>query len=382
MSPLQALAPDQRAILELLLRQGRSYGELSELLGLPEDGVRTRAHAALAALVPDRRAPVGEDGAVADWLLGQQDEADAGRTRESVAAIPAWRAWAAEVAGRLGDVEGARLPAIPDGDTPNAEPAAATSNAEPAAATSNDEPAAATPKAAEPAAPTAAEPAEPAPQRARRPRPVRDAAKGEAPGAATPAPPDSPPPADPGAAQPGGRSSRLGGALLIGGAVVAVAVVLFLLFGRGDDEPSASKGGTKASASATPTATPQVVSQVALKGVGNKAQGLLQVVKREADGKLVFVLAAEKVPANKAREVYAVWFIKKGTAPRNLGYAQAQVGKDGRFATGGPQQGQENDFAKWLTQYAQVVVARASANSGSTKQPGQVVLRGTLPGGQ
>jgi DNA-directed RNA polymerase specialized sigma24 family protein len=73
MSPLQALAPDQRAILELLLRQGRSYGELSGMLGLPEDGVRTRAHAALAALAPDRPAPVGEDGAVADWLLGQQD---------------------------------------------------------------------------------------------------------------------------------------------------------------------------------------------------------------------------------------------------------------------------------------------------------------------
>ena len=39
----------------------------------------------------------------------------------------------------------------------------------------------------------------------------------------------------------------------------------------------------------------------------------MQVVKREADGKLVFVLAAEKVPQNKAKEVYAVWFTKKGS---------------------------------------------------------------------
>ena len=74
MSPLQTLAPDQRAVLELLLRQGRSYAELSELLGLPEDAVRDRAHAALAALAPDTAAPVGEDGAVADWILGQSDD--------------------------------------------------------------------------------------------------------------------------------------------------------------------------------------------------------------------------------------------------------------------------------------------------------------------
>ena len=67
MSPLQALAPDQRAVLELLLRQGRSYAELSELLGIPEPGVRSRAHAALAALAPERQAPIGET----IWLDGR-----------------------------------------------------------------------------------------------------------------------------------------------------------------------------------------------------------------------------------------------------------------------------------------------------------------------
>src|ERR671932_814530 len=60
MSPLQTLAPDQRAVLELLLRQGRSYAELSELLGLPEDAVRHRAHTALPALAPDGAAATTE----------------------------------------------------------------------------------------------------------------------------------------------------------------------------------------------------------------------------------------------------------------------------------------------------------------------------------
>ena len=119
-----------------------------------------------------------------------------------------------------------------------------------------------------------------------------------------------------------------------------------------------------------------------LKGVGNKAQGLMRVVKREADGKLVFVLAADKVPPNKAKEVYAVWFTKKGTAPRNLGFAPAQVGKDGRFATGGPQQGQENDFARWLTQYAPGRRRARGANTalGQAARPDRA--SGTLPGGQ
>ena len=42
MTPLDTLAPDQRAVLELVLRQGRSYGELAELLqpgGLVHGGV-------------------------------------------------------------------------------------------------------------------------------------------------------------------------------------------------------------------------------------------------------------------------------------------------------------------------------------------------------
>jgi hypothetical protein len=96
----------------------------------------------------------------------------------------------------------------------------------------------------------------------------------------------------------------------------------------------------------------------------------------------VFALAADKVPKNKAQEVYAVWFTRKGGAPRNLGFSQQPVGKNGVFTTGGPQQGQEGEFAKWLADYDKVVVARAGASSATSKKPGPVVLTGTLPGGQ
>lgn len=357
MSPLQALAPDQRAILELLLRQGRSYDELSEMLGLPEDGVRSRAHAALAALAPDRPAPVGEDGAVADWILGQQDGEEAGRTSASIARMPAWRAWAVEVTDRLAEVDGAEVPEVPDAEESGSRASGAVSDG----------------------------------KGRRRPRPVREAAAAGAGAAAAGAAASRRRPArepvraaEPAAAGSGSSSlrlpsSRLGGALLIGLLALLVAGGLFLIF-RGGDE--AEQTASTANASPTPTATPEVVSEIALEGVGNRAQGLMRVFRRPEDGRLVFALAADKMPQNKRREVYAVWFTKEGAAPRNLGFSQAQVGKEGVFTTGGPQQGQEAQFAEWLADYDKVVVARAGADTASTNRPGPIVLQGTLPGGQ
>ena len=54
--PLDALAPDQRAVVQLVLQRGRSYAQIAELLKISEDAVRARAHAGLIALAPERRA--------------------------------------------------------------------------------------------------------------------------------------------------------------------------------------------------------------------------------------------------------------------------------------------------------------------------------------
>jgi hypothetical protein len=365
MSPLSALAPDQRAVLELLLRQGRDYAELSELLGLPESGVRERAHTALAALAPGRVAPVGEDGAVADWILGQQDDEEADRTRGAIARMPAWHAWASEVTDRLSEVEGAELPELPQPETGKAPAPAKKGKRQGRARPVRDDTAVAGAQHARRRADAAA--AAGKSRSAQRPRPVR-----ERPAAAEAAP------ATGGGGVASLRSSRRGGLVLLALAALAIAVVLFFVFRGGDDSPTAS---TDATATPTATAEAQVVNEIALKGNGNKAQGLMRVFKRE-EGGLVFALAADKMPANKSKEVYAVWFTKKGVAPRNLGFSQSQVGKNGVFTTGGPQQGQETQFAKWLVDYDTIVVARASADSASAKRPGPVVLSGTLPGGQ
>jgi hypothetical protein len=50
MSRLDDLPPDQRAVLSLLVRQGKSHAEIADMLGIPQQAVRDRARAALDAL--------------------------------------------------------------------------------------------------------------------------------------------------------------------------------------------------------------------------------------------------------------------------------------------------------------------------------------------
>src|ERR687895_518183 len=113
MSALEPLAPDQRAVISLVLQQGRSYDEIATLLGMPVDAVRARAHAGLAALVRDNGLPPEVTGPLADYLLGQQPAADAEATRGLLADSEPARAWAADVAARLEDVAPGRLAEIP-----------------------------------------------------------------------------------------------------------------------------------------------------------------------------------------------------------------------------------------------------------------------------
>ncbi|HTD58453.1 MAG TPA: sigma factor-like helix-turn-helix DNA-binding protein [Solirubrobacteraceae bacterium] len=57
MTELDRLPPDQRAVLSLVLDRGKSYGEVADLLGIPEQVVRDRAHAALDAMANSPAGP-------------------------------------------------------------------------------------------------------------------------------------------------------------------------------------------------------------------------------------------------------------------------------------------------------------------------------------
>jgi hypothetical protein len=117
MSRIETLPPDQRAVLQLLLRQGKPFRDLSGVLEIPEDEVRRRAHGALDALGPDETEGLDPDrrAEIADYLLGQQDDAARERTRAFLEGSPAGRAWARVVADQLRGLAGDGLPDIPDG---------------------------------------------------------------------------------------------------------------------------------------------------------------------------------------------------------------------------------------------------------------------------
>src|SRR6185312_6218474 len=116
MSGIDSLPVEQRAVLQLLLQQGRPYHDLSGLLDIDAAEVRRRAHSALDALGPDETGLDPERrGEIGDYLLGQQDDAGRAATHRYLEGSPAGRAWARVVAGELREVAGDRLPEIPAG---------------------------------------------------------------------------------------------------------------------------------------------------------------------------------------------------------------------------------------------------------------------------
>jgi Sigma-70, region 4 len=119
MATFDQLTDEQRAIVELVLQQGKSYAELSDMLGLPEARVRALARDALVDLAPISARGVEEDwrGQLADYVLGQQAGPEATATRGHLRRSEAARSWTRSLLDSLeqlypdGDV-----PAIPEGD--------------------------------------------------------------------------------------------------------------------------------------------------------------------------------------------------------------------------------------------------------------------------
>src|SRR3954465_1025468 len=142
--PLDALAPDQRAVVQLVLQRDRSYAQMAELLKISEDAVRARAHAGLSALAPGVELPADKLAQVSDFLLGQQNGKPRQATRRLLRSSNGAREWAETVRAQLEDV-GGPLPELPPRSGDRAPAAAAPA-----------------PRAGPPAAPAGAPPVAPA----------------------------------------------------------------------------------------------------------------------------------------------------------------------------------------------------------------------------
>jgi hypothetical protein len=339
-SRLDDLSPDQRAVLQLLLRQGKSYDELAALLRIDPAAVRSRASAALGALGP--AIDDADRDELSDWMLGQQDELQVEDTLDLIDESPAALEWAIEVSDRLreGGLEPrAELPDDIEDETVDGE-------------------------VEEQPAPT--------------PAPTPAATPGEVPVAV--ARPAGEPPATPGfgdVESSGPRPSRLGGLLLLAGAAAVVVVLIVVLLTRGgDDSDSAASTSTPAAQTATTptTATQQqitVEAQVNMRPTakGGKALGVAQFFTDGTDHGVT--VTAQNLQPNTSRDVYALWLAggTKDKASSLLGFSPSKVKKNGRFSGSITLPDDAGD-------YREIVLTRET--QASPTKPGTVILRGSL----
>jgi hypothetical protein len=324
MTEIDDLPADQRAILQLLVKQGQTYEDLSGLLNIDPPAVRERAHAALEALGPDtgRRLSPERRAEISDYLLGQQSAAESAATREHLAGSASARAWARVVADSLRPMAAGPLPEIPE-EAPEAEA-----------------------EAEEPAAPATAASGDPITDE----EGSRDSAR-----------------------EP--RSSRVGGALLLGGIGVLVAVVAVLLLTSGGGGSKNSKASTLSSTPTTGTGTTAQATPVAQVNLrppsGGKALGLAQVFA-QSNRRLLIVAGQGLSPG-----AYALWLYSAPTRSKLLGFVPSRVGADGKFVTQGVLPTDARNY--------QSLVVTAEKVSGTRpalpKTPGPIVLQGKLQTG-
>jgi hypothetical protein len=120
-SVLKDLRPEERAVLSLVLSQGRSYEEVARLSQADPGAIRARVHAAAEQLVPPEelaQPEAGPRGLIIDYLLGAQTHAERVRTCYLLAGSPVDREWAARLARSLAPLSKVPLPVIPGARLP------------------------------------------------------------------------------------------------------------------------------------------------------------------------------------------------------------------------------------------------------------------------
>ncbi|HEU4703070.1 MAG TPA: sigma-70 region 4 domain-containing protein [Conexibacter sp.] len=377
MSGLESLPPDQRAVLQLILVQGRGYADLATTLRLDPSAVRERAHAGAAALAGNG-VDADTRGRVVDYLLGQQDDGERIVTYAALGEAPAAARWAQALRDQLTAIAPEQLPEVPA-----AAPVPAAVNGSAATVSMPEPPAVAPDPVAPPAAPAAPEPVAAAPVVPTEPAaPVVPA---------EPAPPAAPPrePAAPGdrgdASAP--RPSRLGGAILIAGALaLAIVLAVVLIGGDGDDEGPASTGAAQTQAARTATGTQpsgtgttatrsqaRPIGVASLRPAADGSGLAAALVQQYRGGRRLIAVQADRMPGNSGQDFYAIWL--QGTAGnRFLGFVPNQVRAGSGFLV-------SSDVTNVdLSTYATVLVTSENGGQGASTPttPGPTVLSGPL----
>ena len=321
MAALDSLNDGQRAVLSLLLKQGRSYDDIATLLASDASGVRSRAHDAVALLGPDATT-ISPDRRreITDYLLGQQSASQRAATREYLSGSADGRAWGRGAAAALSEVAGAEV--LPDVPAEREEVAEAFVALE---------------------------------KRAARQDEVRRSSK------------------------LGGKLIAAG----LGIVIAIVILVAFQPF-SGDDDAATTTSATAPTTTATATTadgnptTPsgqefQVIAQGDLKpaaGSGLKASGQVAIVRFPANNEYRLALQAKGLPPSSTRgSAYAVWFYSSPKTLRFVGFPDTVVGTDGKLET-------VADLDPKTPTYTKVLLT--VEHSDKPKQPGTIVMSAPL----
>jgi len=313
-SRLDFLSPDQRAVLQLVLGQGRSYGEIAGLLDLGPGEVADRALAALEALAPEagRSLSPGRRRALGDWLLGQAGDAEADEATAFLDESAAGRAWTRQLSGALEPLAARPLPPIPTGG----------------AADGRDE-------------------------------------EAVDPGRAQNGGPDA-------EREPIPRASKIGGALLLAAIVGLVVVAIVTLTGGDDGGAGSDAAATPATTAPTtaqqPSTAPVPRAQINLRSVdGGSAKGYAVLVTQ--GNTAGFVIFGDGFPPS-GQQLYGVWLVN-GSRSLPLGFRP--VGRNGRFAANAPVPTNAAQFRDMI-----ITRETVRSGQRTPPHPGQVVLRGSL----
>jgi hypothetical protein len=331
MATFDQLSAEQRAIIELVLKQKQQYDQLGTMLGMDTARVRELARDSLVRLSPVSAAAVDDDwrGQLADYLLNQQTGPEATATKGHLRRSEAARGWARSVLDSLDQFyDPDQLPTIPEG-----------------------EPAAAPRRERKPKKPK--EPKEP--KESREPTESKPEKEPKEPRERTPI-------LSPAALEALRRRRIAGlGALLV---VVLVAVLVWpigLLTGSNDNSKNASKTTGK-------SAQARILGQLVLRPVGHtKSKNAGVAVIAERGGRRQLIVQAQLTPT-KAKQAYEVWLYNSQTDAKSMG---AQVtDQNGTFQGAGQLPA---DFTKY--RYIDVSLERVDQNRAHSAIS---VLRGRL----
>jgi hypothetical protein len=271
MASFDDLDDRQRALLQLLLKQGKSYDEIAALLKSDGSAVQARAHTAVSALGPE--APdIGADrrGELADYLLGQQSASRRAATREYLEDSADGRAWARAVGAALRPLAGDDLPEIPE------EPAEVDEAF-----------------------------------RALRGRMARQEEVQRS--------------------DQLGTKILFGAAGLI---VAIVLIVALGVFDGDDPKPRTSTVTRTAATATTPRETPQIILHAVLRppdGSDSDAGGETAIVRYASSNQFRLLLAGEKLPVAPEGSAYAVWLYSSAEDLLFVGFPKATVSDDGKL---------------------------------------------------